>query len=1194
VRALVLVLALGGCATAWLPADSPAWLGWHEAVEGKGDGGQERFAQLAAAGPGDPLALFGHATLAFERGDTAVAVEAHLRLLELTGANERARALAPAAAARLAVLMDEVADRRPVEARLLALPRAGLPWLAQLQVAELAADIARDRLDPALLAAEARRAGCITDVRLAGVLGRLPRLDLEASEAALRRDDRLLVASGCRLLVPSVDGHAGVRLLRGALELPAGSYDLALSYAGPALVRVDGGAWRRHGIAAVYGPRASAVRVKLGGGRHAVEVRLGTFGGAVELELAAFPAVDAPALPRDGLGAGVAALADTLSADAAGDTEHALAGAERLAGQRRFAVGLAAAGRVTLHDATRPTSFDRDGARSLFRRAVALDPRLARVWRDLAAVELSEERPREATEAAEQALKAAPRYWPAELALMEAARSRGMERDVDRSLDRALAAVGASPAGAAGCSALELGLRRAQDRRRVDQEKLLAGLLERCDPHSPALAESLRQRGDLAGLERLLSRRLPASGDPFWLRGELAQVLLARGKAREAAAALDALVAEVPRDPQLRIRLADARIAAGDRKGAVAVLTEALRLFPTRAEVRTAARALGIPAPLDPYRLDGAAVIREFRQAGRRYDAPAVLVLDRTVGRVFPDGAQMLLTHNIVRVQSKDGIERWGEVQIPEGAEVLTLRTHKPDGTIREPEEIFGKPTVSAPDLAPGDFVEWETLEVREPVDAFAPGFLSERFYFQSTEAPLDRSEYLLVAPAGLRLEADRRAGAPASTEEAGPEGTRVLRFAVRHSPQVFAERATVAGLEWIPSVRLSANVTLEGWARFLSDQLSGIDRTSPALRRVAQEIAAPVKDRAQLPAAVVKWVNEHVEPEADLLEPATFSLARGRGNRTALVLALGRTLGLNVDVAFGRPLNTAAADAPFVPQELDDFGDVVVRFVTPAGNRFVDPRLRRAPFGYVGPALAGAPLLLLGEGRIAPERAKSSTADARSVTLAARLDLEGEGTATVTEELTGWPALEWVEFLDRAGNDRAKLRQDFEQRYLSQNFPGAVLTDLSVDLRDGGAQGARVTYSFSDPELASRDGGVLKIAPTFFRSQPGRRYATEPTRRTTLQLGADVPMDLEARIDLPPGTKVVDPGDNGEVVTAGGAVRFAERREVKGGQVILRRQSRLPLARVEPKEYPEVAGKLRRVDPLENAEIRVQLPGKP
>ena len=118
-----------------------------------------------------------------------------------------------------------------------------------------------------------------------------------------------------------------------------------------------------------------------------------------------------------------------------------------------------------------------------------------------------------------------------------------------------------------------------------------------------------------------------------------------------------------------------------------------------------------------------------------------------------------------------------------------------------------------------------------------------------------------------------------------------------------------------------------------------------------------------------------------------------------------------------------------------------------------------------------------------------------------------------------------------------------------------------------------------------------MKIAPNFFWSQPGRRYATEPARRTTLLLGVDIPLALEARIDFPAGSKILDAGDSGVVVTAGGSVRFAEQREAKGTQVIVRRQAQLPLVRVEPKDYAEVAGKLRRVDPLESAEIRVQLP---
>jgi hypothetical protein len=66
-----------------------------------------------------------------------------------------------------------------------------------------------------------------------------------------------------------------------------------------------------------------------------------------------------------------------------------------------------------------------------------------------------------------------------------------------------------------------------------------------------------------------------------------------------------------------------------------------------------------------------------------------------------------------------------GEVHVPEGAEVLILRTRKADGTSREAEEIAGKSTISAPELGVGDFVESETLEVKEPSLAFAPGFVA-------------------------------------------------------------------------------------------------------------------------------------------------------------------------------------------------------------------------------------------------------------------------------------------------------------------------------------------------------------------------------------------------------------------------------------------------------------------------------------
>jgi hypothetical protein len=120
--------------------------------------------------------------------------------------------------------------------------------------------------------------------------------------------------------------------------------------------------------------------------------------------------------------------------------------------------------------------------------------------------------------------------------------------------------------------------------------------------------------------------------------------------------------------------------------------------------------------------------------------------------------------------------------------------------------------------------------------------------------------------------------------------------------PQLFPERASVVAEDWLPSVRVSSGVDLARWSRFLSDRLYTVARVSPELRRVAAQIVdAAGGARAKIPEAIITWVNQHIEPEASLFEPATVSLDRGQGNRAALVMALARALGLEAELMFVR-----------------------------------------------------------------------------------------------------------------------------------------------------------------------------------------------------------------------------------------------------------------------------------------------------
>jgi cellulose synthase operon protein C len=1250
---LLLAGALAGCATVphrpEAAAEQPALAGWAALAEGRRADAERLFSARLALAPADPVALLGRATIADARGEAIAAIDDDAAILTALASGAVAApaplgdALAPAAAGRVRELWGEIgpAERTRIAARLrpVELARApALPWLARVELARLGEEIAREAEDAGALARAARADGCATTVFEAGTLGPFAHVDLDRPAPALAVNEwRPLVASGCHLVVPlAADGRGDARLLRAAIEVPAGDYDVVLELPDEARLEIDGAPVLAHGSARRYGPRLSAVRLSLAGGRHDLMLRVAAGAGETRLGLYVLPARAAASVsfvdprtgpPRAGVaaiasaangarlagsGPGASALAaylEAFGADRRGAIDEVAAALDRLSARPRFAVGLALAGEIARNDPTRPAPFSRDAARRLLRQAVAIDPGLARPWQTLAAVEMDDDRPRDAIEDARRARDAAPGWWAPDLLLARLLAMRGLDFDATEALAHAAAK---SPRGSVPCPVLEAQRREAEDRRQLPREAELAGALGACGGDVEARVERARARGRTDEAIALLRRAMALDPERDDLAGDLALLLAGSGRQGEAIAELGASVGRDPRDPMRRVRLADAQAAAGEREAARQTITAALAARPDVPEVRRSARALGVALPLDSFRVDGRAAIKTFENSGLRYTAPAVIVLDRAVTRVFGSGATMTLTHEIVRVDSKDAVDRWGEIEVPAGAEILTLRTHKPDGTTREPEEIAGKETISAADLAIGDYVEWELLETHGPSEAFAPGFLAERFFFQSFDAPLVRSELLLVTPAGMPLAVDARAGAPqgtTKTETHTPDGTRTTSFVATNVPRLFAERSAVPAIEFVPSVRASSGVGWSAWARYLTEELHGALRVSPEVAALARRIAAGVDERgggdpARRAAAIVDWVTANVEVTDELAEPAGYTLARGRGSRVTLTLALASELGLPARALLVRSRLLADDAAPTPPQELDDFSDTLVAFdLSPKRTVYADLRLRHAALGYVPPGLDGARTMSLEDGAFGVARS-SAGEDRRTIDMTIRLDERGGGSAVATEELAGWPALEWAELVDRFGADRVRLREDFEQRWLGVQFPGARLRDLEVDLpHDGSGRvgTAHLRYSFVSAHLAvpvDRTGAgarEMRIAPTFFRSQPGRRFAAEPQRTTALMLGFDVPTRLTATVELPGAARLDAPEKStGDLVVArAGGYRFVEARDVEPGRpnvIVLRRESTLPIMRVAPGEYPGVAADLRRVDGAEQAEIRIRL----
>ena len=1221
-------MILAACAT--IPSGSHGYAGetrtheaWRHLVAGDSVSATNSLADERSAGiPFDPFAHFGRALVSYEHGQTDPALEQLFSLLRAGSAPDAdvwTQWLATAGTSWMGTLVYETEAWRGRVDELISLMGPGLPWLARFELMQVADDNARKagRLDA--VARIAQVAHCSPDALILGSAGHRPVLDLVGTNIPRKNATRVLL-SGCRAQVPPQSNLPGVLVVQSTINAPkTGLFDVAIEYRGLAALRIDGGPWQYHGAASSWGPHRSAVHTQLTQGKHTVQLRLSTYSGGADYWLAAFESNDRSemrspvkleAMPRD-LVEPLAALSAVLVARLSGQWHEGIVQAQRLLSLKTFALGLVEAGRLMEAEPTRPDNVTRDNARTIWKNAVEVDPLLVRARLALSALENLDGRPREATASAVAAMTAVPKWWPAALAAHEALNTEGLEETADRALNQAMNLVmkknkASKPADAWACPVIEAAIRRARSREQLSAVDAFVRQMNGCEARDLGWAARLSDRGQAVAAAVAYQTIAKLSSASQWVVPDQASALAASGDAEGAVALMMEQAKLWPKESAFVSRLANLQIQAGNAKAARLTVEQALRRYPAAADVRQLARAMNVPMPGDKDRIDGLTVIADYLKSGHTHDAPAVFVLDRLAERVFPDGSRTLLTHSIVKVQSKEALDRWGEVNVPAGSEVLTLRTVKPDLSVREPEDIFGKETVSAPELEVGDFVEWETLESIEPSAAFGGGFVSQRFYFQSNEAPMERSEYIIISPRQMSLDFDARGGSPTPVAKEEADGMIQRRFVAAGVPQVFPERAAVPALHWIPSVRISSGVDTHKWSDFVADRLSAVARTNPAMELVAKSVltaaggsGASLWSRAE---SLVSWITSNIEAEGSADEVASFAIARGRGNRLAVALALSKLLNVDADLVLARPLAVAASGELTSPQESMSYSDVLIRFpglntTNPAKSSlkrspdvFVDLRIRYAPFGYIPPNLDGADAIRLQDG--SPIQIKSSVQDLRQVKLNISVSSNGDADILATEHLVGSAAVDWAEALHQLGSDDDKRRHRFEEAYLSYHFPGATLKALSFKPGEGQMD---LEYQLSVERFATQTTDGLSLEPRFFLAQPGRRYANEAARKTTLLMGPEVPLKLEASIMWPKRAKVVDVGNSITVHPLGIAGPTFEEQRMSDlnhpATVLLRRSNVIPVVRIIPSAYAKVSADLRRVDAAEQAAIQIHLP---
>jgi hypothetical protein len=1160
--------------------------------------------------PRDPVLVYTRALLNDVHGEPASALEGYLKVIELAAGSAAPEAQPLIEISSYAVLgqsgmsrgyVDKVRERlRPV------LEGTPLSAAARGALGDVLLPLAYRKGDMAQAQKLAAALSCARTYRVAGPFGprellgfdEPPKIDpskplLEAYDLGPgrgRRATRSALTRGCSVHLgggPVADGGMSWAETEVSLQT-AGKYVLRLDTPNSVEVYADGKSVLRVDRRRVLGPRVVLQEVSLPAGLHRFALAVATRHPNPVLELSLTPLVAADArTPRQAEASPTARGFDrhlgVALALARGDV---LAARQALAsvtsGSQVSPLVLLQRAAIALGDPLLPDDVRGDDARRLFAAASARDPKLWAPVAQLATLAAQAGRVNESI----AALRKAEAQWPQVpaigLALAEQLRSKGYQAAADHEIARLRELVPDA------CAPLSAELESKRARQRYGEASELAHELTACDAETNALYASYVEQRDFASAKQELQRLAAFQTDAGRYASLLAELTLAKNTGDDKAlwAAIRELRARYPRSYTGALEEFDTLLASGKFEQARDALHAALQAEPaSMSGFHRISRALLGEHVLAAYRKDGLAAIKAFEASGKKYDGPQVLVLDYMAARVFDDGSSLELVHTVQKAQSDEAVNELGEVQVPEGAEVLTLRSIKPDGRTLEADSISGKEAISLPSLAQGDYVEFEYLRANAPADGFPGGYLGERFYFKSFEVPFHHSEMVMLLPKDLAYSVDPRGPAP-QLKESMDGNLRVLDFAVDESVPLVEEPNSVSSREFIPSVRIGAQASFPAMVDSLRDALIDRDLYDPYYAMLARQIVGDAKpeDLRLRAERLYSWVLANIENNNEVFSQSASMLRAKSGNRARVLNYLLRLAGVPAQLALARSF---ASDAtPSTMADGDTYDHLLVRVDLPKQEPIWLFTVERwAPFGFMPAILRGQPALLLAAG--APEARVSEGLlgpDSRDFKVQVSLRAQGSAKVDVVETLHGGEAVAWRAQLEQI--PEAELNRRMEQDYVARLFPSASLSSLEISGREQNVPELTLHYVAEVGSMARPVAGGLALS-ALLPSELAANYARTATRKTSELIPSPVRTKVEVAVTLPAG--IAAPAALAPVALAAklpGNPSFAESVSIASSAFTLQRTLLLPRTRISPAEYSAFADFCRHVDAVEDREI--------
>lgn len=716
-----------------------------------------------------------------------------------------------------------------------------------------------------------------------------------------------------------------------------------------------------------------------------------------------------------------------------------------------------------------------------------------------------------------------------------------------------------------------------------DQAKAEATVkhIQTLDPDSEVELTRALARQDydqaLQELKRLAKRR-PDRED---ITERIFDVMVRAGNQSETWKKLEAAIKKSPKSARARLALADAQYAAGKSGALAKALADAVQAGGNTSALEEALDLVEGTTALEPYRIDGRQVIRDYEARGEHMPGTAARILDYAAVWVHSDGSSRMLEHEVIRVQSAEAVSKFAE-HPRLGGLVLHMRVIKQDGQVLEPEFVAGKQSVTLPHLEVGDYIETEHILSFRGDGQQGKRYLGPHWFFREENIAYARSEFVVISPEAKGLVVETRNTVPQpEITKVGP--LTVRRWRVDSSPAAPSEPDSAPIQEFLPSVRVGWGIALDESLIRLHDNLVDLTPVDPRIGRVARGIVKGVPQSDELARArqLYRWIVDNVE-DGEETDGRRVIFSKN-GNRWRGFMTLCRALGIEVAYAVAE---NRLATPPIGPlSEASQFAIPLLSLGSSKHPTWLTVSSKYAPFGYVPAEVRGmSAYILSGSEPTKTTVPNEGTKDGVMYSGKAKLDAEGSATAELVLEFHGKYATGLRTAL--ASMPESQIRDALESRILGSALRGAQLSAYEIGDLDNLDAPLSFRLEARVPHFAQKSGGRLILSPPFMPQLS--RMAALPSRKTPLLLDQANYQKIELSIELPPGAKVVSQVATADLKNDDRHVQVEDK--LVKNTLTLMRVIDLPAGRVQPEEYPNFVDFARKADDALASSIRIQL----